>query len=83
MSYLIEDPTTLSTFAAGRDPGEVVAPDGRVLGRFIPAAEEKMSYPELGVSDAELERIATDPNAEWVTPEQVMERLREIDRCGR
>jgi hypothetical protein len=82
MSYLIADPAAVATLAAARDPGEVVAPDGRVLGRFIPA-EEKMSYPELGVSDAELERRATDPNAVWVTPEQVMERLREIDRCGR
>lgn len=82
MSITIPDEALAATLSAAAEAADVLGPDGRLLGRFVPAAE-KMSYPELGVTDAELYRLATDPDAEWVTPEQVMERLREIDRCGR
>jgi hypothetical protein len=82
MSITIPDEATAAALSAAAEPAEVLGPDGRVLGRFIPAAE-KMSYPELGVTDAELDRTADDPNGVWYTTEQVLARLREIDRCGR
>jgi hypothetical protein len=82
MPIHIHDESTLAALSAATRPEEVRAADGRALGQFIPAAALKMSFPELGISDEELERLGTDPNARWHTPEEVMARLREIDRCS-
>ncbi|MBY0514740.1 MAG: hypothetical protein K2P78_12600 [Gemmataceae bacterium] len=82
MSILIRDEPTLAAMAAATEPQDVRDADGRLLGRFVPAPTPKMSIPEVGLTDEELDRLENDPNATWVTPEQVMERLREIDRCS-
>ncbi len=80
MSIQIRDETTAAVLAAATGLQEVQGPDGQVLGRFIPAPRPGMSYPEVGLTDAELMRRLNDPNAKWYTPEKVMARLREIDR---
>ena len=82
MSILIRDEPTVAVLANVTEPEDVRAPDGRLLGQFIPAPKPKMSFPEFGVTDEELERELNDPNTKWVTPEEVMARLREIDRCS-
>lgn len=82
MPIEIHDEPTVAALTAATDPQDVRGPDGRLLGQFIPAPKPKMSFPELGVTDEELEREMNDPNMKWYTPEQVMERLREIDRCA-
>jgi len=83
VSILISDQPTVAALATATGPQEVRGPDGRLLGQFIPAPRAGMTYPELGLTDEELNRRLNDPNAKWYTPEEVMERLREIDRCSR
>ena len=56
-------------------PHEVRTADGRLLGRFTPA---KMSCPEIGLTDEELDELLNDPNAKWHTADEVMARLREL-----
>jgi len=59
------------------------APDGRVLGQFVPVEpSKKMSFPEFGMTDEELDRIENDPNQKWYTAEEVMARLRELTKKG-
>lgn len=82
MSIQIHDEQTAAILANATEPEEVRAADGRLLGQFIPAHRPKMSFPELGITDDELERLVNDPNAKWVSPEEVMARLREIDQCS-
>lgn len=82
MPILLNDEVTLAKLAAVTVAEEVCTPDGRVLGRFIPAGADKMSFPEFGVTDAELERELNDPNVKWCTPEEVMARLRELRKCS-
>jgi hypothetical protein len=81
MSIPVQDQALAAVLAEAVGVQQVVGPDGKVLGRFIPEPRPGMSFPEFGVTDEELARELADPNAKWVTPEQVMERLREIDRC--
>ena len=57
-------------------PHEVRAADGRLIGYFTPAHHPKMSFPEIGLTDEELDRIVNDPNEKWVTADEVMARLR-------
>ena len=57
---------------------EVYGPDGRLLGRFTPAPRPGMMFPEFGVTDEEIERRDNDPNARWVTAEEVNARLRAL-----
>jgi hypothetical protein len=78
----IRDEPTAAALAAATGLQEVRGPDGRVLGRFIPAPRPGLSYPEIGLSDAELMARLNNPNAKWYTPEEVMARLREIDQCS-
>ena len=82
MSILIRDEPTVADFVSATEPEDVRGPDGRLLGQFIPAPKPKMSMPECGLTDEELDRRLNDPNAKWYTPEEVMARLREIDRCS-
>ena len=37
-----------------------------------------MMFPELGISDEELERRENDPNARWFTAEEVKSRLNQL-----
>ena len=83
MSVTIQDEATV--FALAQAVGvqvEVYAPDGSLLGRFIPAPRPGMSSPELGKTDAELDRLENDPNAKWVTIEDVSARLRSLKSTG-
>lgn len=82
MSIDVTDPATAAKLAAARESGWVYGPDGFLLGRFVPLAVEKPVI-ENEPTIEELERRANDPNARWYTPEEVMDRLRGIDQCGR
>jgi hypothetical protein len=81
MPFVIEDRRAIEAFAEATQPIELRAPDGRLLGQFVPVEpSKKMSFPEFGMTDEEIERLDNDPNQEWYTPEQVMERLRELTK---
>ncbi|MBM3979367.1 MAG: hypothetical protein FJ304_03615 [Planctomycetes bacterium] len=82
MPITILDEPTATALAAVSAPQEVRGPNGVLLGQFIPAALTNISFAEFGVTVEELERERRDPNTKWVSPEAVMERLREIDRCS-
>jgi hypothetical protein len=82
MPIQIRDEPTATVLAGATGLQEVRGPDGRLLGQFIPAPRPGLSYPEVGLTDAELMRRLNDPNARWYTPEEVMARLREIDQCS-
>lgn len=82
MPIEIRDEPTAAAMASATGLQEVRGPDGRVLGRFIPAPKPGLSYPEIGLTDAELMERLNNPNAKWYTPEEVMARLREIDQCS-
>lgn len=82
MSIDITDPQTAAKLAAAKETGFVYGPDGFLLGRFVPVG--RMELPQLTEEDYDrMERLIDDPNTKWVSPEDVMARLREIDRCGR
>ncbi len=79
MTLTIPDRTIAATFAAATGTGlEVRGPDGQLLGRFHPAPRPGMSFPELGITDDELDREIADPNTQWVTAEVVNARMREL-----
>lgn len=83
MVVKIQDPTALAAMQAARSPIEVHTPDGRYLGRFIPGDESnRMSYPEFGFTDAELERRERDPGVRWYTADEVMARLRQLRKSS-
>jgi hypothetical protein len=82
MSITILDESTAAALATASSPQEILGPSGDVLGQFIPASLPRVSCPEFGVTDEELERQLNDPHSHWHTPEEVMARLREIDRCS-
>ena len=50
----------------------------RPAGRFTPTPRPGMMFPELGITDEEMERRLNDPDAKWVTADEVMARLREL-----
>lgn len=83
MPITIADQSTANAFESASISQEVRGPNGMLLGQFIPAALTNISFAEFGVTVEELERERRDPNTKWVSPEAVMERLREIDRCSR
>jgi hypothetical protein len=83
MSIPVQDQALAETLATAVGVQQMVGPDGRVLGRFIPEPRPGMSFPEFGVTDEELARELADPNTPRFTAEEVMARLREIDRCTR
>jgi hypothetical protein len=82
MPLTITDPATLAVLAAATTADEVRSPDGRLLGRFVPAPRPGVSFPELGLTDEELERLENDPNAKWYSPAEVMARLRDLRGPG-
>ncbi|HKA05961.1 MAG TPA: hypothetical protein VKD71_01805 [Gemmataceae bacterium] len=83
MSVEINDQKAVAVLAAATSPVELRAPDGRVLGQFVPVEpSKKMSFPEFGMTDEELDRIENDPNQKWYTAEEVMARLRELTKKG-
>ena len=82
MPLKVDDPTMASAMNAVPHPTNVYGPDGQLLGQFWPRVPG-MSFPELGVTDEELDRIIADPATRWVTGDEVMARLRAIDAGGR
>jgi hypothetical protein len=80
MPIIIADRQTATLLQAAHGPEEVRTADGHVLGQFIPAAKPKMTFPELGITDEELERREKDPNAKWYSADEVMARLAELRR---
>ena len=83
MSFIIRDQQAIDTFAKALQPIEVKAPDGRVLGQFVPVEpSKKMTYPEFGMTDEELERRMNDPNVRWYTADEVMARVRQLRKGG-
>jgi hypothetical protein len=83
MSFVIHDRQAVDTLANAKEPIELKAPDGRVLGQFLPVEpSKKMSFPEFGMTDEELERLDNDPNLRWYTADEVMARLRELTKKG-
>jgi len=83
MSVQIHDAKAVAGLALATAPVELRAPDGRVLGQFVPVEPSKrMSFPEFGMTDEELERLDNDPNQKWYTADEVMARLRELTKKG-
>ncbi len=82
MAIQILDVVSASNLSSAQYPSDVHGPDGKMLGRFIPTSVPGMTYPESGLTDDELDKLANDPNAKWVTSERVMARLVEIDQCS-
>jgi len=81
MAIRIPDVKIAANLSAAQFPTDVYGPEGNMIGRFIPTTTPGMTYPELGLTDEELDALANDPNAKWQTPEEVTARLREIDQC--
>lgn len=77
MSIQIRDEPTAAVLATAAGWHELRGPGGHLLGQFIPAPRPGMSFPELGVTDEELDSRANDPNG-WVTAAAVEARLREL-----
>jgi hypothetical protein len=82
MPILIRDEDAVKELAAAKGLQELRSPDGRFLGQFIPAESSADYFPEFGITYSELRRQINDPSTKRCTPEQVMARLREIDRCS-
>ncbi|MFO0850368.1 MAG: hypothetical protein U0871_17680 [Gemmataceae bacterium] len=76
MSITITDPTAVAALATAVDPDEIRGPDGRLLGRFIPANAPQPAFPEFGLTLAQMDQLRTDPAAEWVPADRVLDRLR-------
>ena len=56
MPITVRDDEMLEALSETIKPLEVRAPDGRVLGEFIPAQRPGLSFPEFGITDEELDR---------------------------
>ena len=82
MSITIADESTASAFASASGPQEVRTTNGQLLGQFIPASVPTGPFADFAVTVEELERQLNDPNSRWHTPEEVIARLRDIDRCS-
>lgn len=79
MTITVRDEATAAALAAATGVElEVRGPNGELLGCFTPAPRPGMMFPELGVTDEEMFRRLNDPNAKWVTGEEVMARLRSL-----
>jgi len=79
MTITVTDPALLATFLSSTGVDlELRSPDGQLVGVFTPAPRPGMSFPELGITDEEMYRRLNDPNAKWVTGDQVMARLRSL-----
>ncbi len=78
MTITVTDPALLATFLASTGVElEVRSPDGQLVGRFTPTPRPGMSFPELGITDEEMDRRLNDPTG-WVTAEEVNARLRQL-----
>ncbi len=79
MAVTIRDENSVAVLAATTGVEvEIRGPDGLLLGYFTPAPRPGMSFPELGIPDAEIDRLIADPNTKWVSGEEVMARLNSL-----
>lgn len=79
MTITVHDQATAAVMAAATGVElEVRGPNGELLGCFTPAPRPGMHFPEFGVTDEEMFRRLNDPNAKWVTGDEVMARLRSL-----
>ena len=76
MSMTISDPAFAASLAGVSTPQELRSPDGRLLGRYVPATPN-MSFPEVGLTDDELLRRLAEPDG-WATAKEVSERLQSL-----
>ncbi len=72
----ITDPALAASLAALSTPQELLDPQGRVLGQYMPAVPGMM-FPELGIPDAEIKAMLADPEG-WVPAAEVEARLRSL-----
>ncbi|MBX9583238.1 MAG: hypothetical protein K2X87_23285 [Gemmataceae bacterium] len=76
MSIDVTDPQTAAALAATTAPAEVRGPDGRVLGRFVPAKPPAPDEPlvpwDPTITREELDRRLAEPG---LTIDEVRERL--------
>jgi hypothetical protein len=79
MTVTIQDSAAVAALASTTGiEVEVRGPDGQLLGRFTPAPRPGMMFPELGITDEEMDNRLNDPNAKWVTGDEVIARLRSL-----
>jgi hypothetical protein len=82
MSIQIRDESIAAALSNVDSPDDVVGPDGKLLGRFVPVSQLKIPFPEFDISDDEIIHLIQDPNpSHWHTPDEVLARLRGIDEC--
>jgi hypothetical protein len=79
MPLIITDPALIAALVAVTEPQlELQGPDGQLLGRYTPEPRPGIMFPELGMTDEELDRLENNPNAKWHTADEVMARLRAL-----
>lgn len=80
MPIFIHDETTVASLVNAAHSQDLRTTDGRLLGKFIPAGDKSLAYPdyEFGMSEEELDARENRPDAKWYTHEEVMERLRQL-----
>ena len=78
MSVTIHDSSTVAALAQATGVGVELRDGGRLLSRFTPAPRPGMMFPEFGMTDEEIEKADTDPNAKWYPADEVLARLRSI-----
>lgn len=79
MKTVIADATLADELKKTTSPVEIVTAEGRSLGTFRPAPVRP--FPEPAISDEELLRRETDPNAKWYTAAEVEAKMKEW-RCS-
>ena len=80
MSIFLHDEYTIARLIDTLTSQDLRTTDGRLLGRFIPAGDRRMAYPEYELVDEAIE--AWDANTKFYTAEEVMERLRQLMKGG-
>lgn len=80
MSLTTSDPATAAALAGSNTPQQLLSPDGKPLGRYIPPVPG-MTFPESGLTDDELRRRADDPEG-WVSADEVEARLRGLNEAA-
>ena len=81
MPVTISDSTTDAALRATTMPQDLFGLDGCLLGRFLPAVAG-IRFPELGVTDEEMDRRLAAPDDEWVSGDEVIARLRSLRERG-
>jgi hypothetical protein len=78
--FTIRDAATAAGLARASGMVELYSPDGRFLGRFTPTPPQELPDPTPEVVDQWLDDLPA--RKKYYTPDEVMQRLRDIDRNG-